>query len=83
MGLKKGTLITSIVAILTGLIKISVPLNTWVLKSHSVALVQFVIAIPGFALVMYAHRKMKLPLGEDVPCVLVPVMLYFLLRSYE
>jgi hypothetical protein len=68
---------------LTGLLKISIPLNIWLWKSKNVAFFQLAIAVPGFALVSFVHRKMKLPLGEDVPCILIPAMLYFLLKSYD
>lgn len=70
-----GPLLNNI-ALATGLLKISVPLNSWILKSKFIAKAQFLIAVPGFALVLYAHMKLHEPVSENIACFLLPAALY-------
>ena len=83
VGLNPGNMLIPIAALVTGLLKISVPLNSWVVKSQSLAQKQFYVSIPGFALVVYSHRAIDLPLSEDIPCIVLPLCLGVLAFSVE
>ena len=78
VGLTEGNPLLNVVAFVTGALKFSVPLNAWFLKSRDLAKKQFYISIPGFALVIYAHRMVEEPLSNDVACVVFPAILALL-----
>eukprot|EP00618_Florenciella_parvula_P039226 CAMPEP_0119490118 /NCGR_PEP_ID=MMETSP1344-20130328/15377_1 /TAXON_ID=236787 /ORGANISM="Florenciella parvula, Strain CCMP2471" /LENGTH=134 /DNA_ID=CAMNT_0007525229 /DNA_START=48 /DNA_END=449 /DNA_ORIENTATION=+ len=67
-----------------GLLKLSVPANIWLIKSKTISMLQLLIALPGFALVEYAHRQLTdppMPLHEDIPVFVIPTLLAILALS--
>ena len=68
-------IVMSVISLVVGALKFSVPLNSWILKNQDLAKYQFYIAVPGFGLVFYAHQALGLPLAGDVPVFLFPVLL--------
>lgn len=74
IGLLQGPMLNA-VAIFTGMCKILFPLNLWVLKSKALTNLLMTIAVPGFALVMYVHVKLNEPMGQNIPVILVPVLM--------
>lgn len=82
VGIGAGAL-RSAIAVVVGILKISLPVNSWLLKDEVLAKMQFFVAVPGFALVAYSHRALSLPLGEDVPCVVLPLLIGILAFTSE
>ena len=65
-----------------GCCKILVLLNNWVLKSNFLASLLFLVSIPGFILVAYAHDAVgQGALADQVPCLVMPLCLMIIAAS--
>ena len=72
---------------LIGVLKVLVVLNIWGLKNTRVQLILAAVAVPGFALVIYAHRRSAICPSAYMPAVvfmiLLPKTAFAMLRGDE
>ncbi|GMH73053.1 hypothetical protein TrLO_g12040 [Triparma laevis f. longispina] len=71
------------VAIVVGLMKVTVAVNNLLLKSSTISKLLFFTSVPGFALVAHSHNLVGLPMSENMPCIVMPVLLGILAFTEE
>jgi hypothetical protein len=71
------------ISVAVGLLKVTVLLNNTYFKSKTLSKVLFYISVPGFALVAHSHNLVGLPMQDNVPCVVMPLLLGIIAFSDE
>merc|ERR1712228_1153963 len=75
LGLEMDTPIARGIMLIVGLGKCFIPINAFLLRSRLVNIIYAAVSIPGFALVLYAHRMISNPdpWVQEIAVILAPV----------